>query len=149
MLKKEFPEDAEDRIDNLEELLDSMASYSEENPDSGLDDFLERVSLISDIDTWEDRENRVNLMTAHNSKGLEFEAVIIVGLEEGIFPHINSLEDPEKLEEERRLCYVGVTRAKRYLYATAARSRYRHGMYLENEESRFISEMFGEEEVWE
>jgi len=141
MLKEDFPEDADDRIDNLRELLDTMRLYLDDHPDAGLDDFLERVSLISDVDTWEDKENRVSLMTVHNSKGLEFEAVVMVGLEEGIFPHINSLDDPERLEEERRLCYVGTTRAKRFLYLTAARSRFRHGMHVENEESRFLSEI--------
>jgi DNA helicase-2/ATP-dependent DNA helicase PcrA len=146
MLEKSFPEDAEDRIDNLRELMDSMGSFLEDNPESGLDEFLERTSLASDIDAWEDTENRVSLMTVHNSKGLEFEAVIIVGLEEGIFPHANSLEDPAKLEEERRLCYVGTTRAKRFLYVTAAETRFRHGLYVENEESRFLSEMFAGEE---
>ncbi len=141
MLKKSFPEDAEDRIDNLRELIDTMTSFLEDNPDAGLDDFLERISLISDVDTWEDEKNLVSLMTVHNSKGLEFDAVVIVGLEEGIFPHINSLDDHDKLEEERRLCYVGATRAKRFLYLTAAESRLRHGEYQANEESRFISEL--------
>ncbi len=147
MLKREFPEDAEDRIDNLRELTDTMVSYLEENPESGLDDFLERISLLSDVDTWEDEMNRVSLMTAHNSKGLEFEAVVIIGLEEGIFPHINSMYEPVKLEEERRLCYVGVTRAKRFLYLTAAASRIRHGLYTENEESRFTYELLSSQ--WE
>jgi len=146
MLKKDFPESADDRMDNLWELLDTMQSFHKENPSSGLEGFLERISLISDIDTWEDKDNRVNLMTVHNSKGLEFDAVIIVGLEEGIFPHANSLEDPERLEEERRLCYVGMTRAKRFLCITSAESRLRHGLFVENEESRFISEIFGWEE---
>ncbi len=144
MLEDEFPDDAEDRIDNLRELTDAMKSFHESNPSSGLEEFLEQTSLVSDIDAWQDKENTVCLMTLHNSKGLEFEAVVIVGLEEGIFPHANALndEDPERLEEERRLCYVGVTRAKRFLYLTAAQRRLRHGMYVENEESRFILEIF-------
>ncbi len=148
MLMKEFPEDAEDRVDNLWELVDAMQSFHTESPESGLEGFLDRISLVTDIDRFDSRENKVRLMTVHNSKGLEFEAVIIVGLEEGIFPHINSLEDPERLEEERRLCYVGVTRAKRFLYLTAARERFRHGLFVENEESRFISEVFGPERDW-
>ncbi len=147
MLKDDFPEDAEDRIDNLRELMDSMKSFCENEPGCGLEDFLQRISLVSDIDTWQDKEDRVSLMTVHNSKGLEFEAVIIVGLEEGIFPHANSLDDPERLEEERRLCYVGITRAKRFLYVTAAERRLRHGLFVENEESRFISEMFEREKT--
>ena len=146
MLKKEFPDDADDRIDNLYELLDTMQTFEEGNPDAGLGDYLERISLISDIDRWEDKENRVNLMTVHNSKGLEFDAVIIVGLEEGIFPHVNSLEDLDKLEEERRLCYVGMTRAKRFLCVTSAERRLRHGLFMDNEPSRFVSEMFEAEE---
>jgi len=149
MLKKNFPEDAEDRIDNLQELIDTMTRFLEDNPDAGLDDFLERISLISDIDTWEDEKNLVSLMTVHNSKGLEFEAVVIVGLEEGIFPHFNSLDDTDKVEEERRLCYVGATRARRFLYLTAAETRYRHGEYQANEQSRFISELLGDAWDWE
>jgi DNA helicase-2/ATP-dependent DNA helicase PcrA len=146
MLKKEFPESADDRIDNLWELMDTMQSFCEGNPGTGLRDFLDRVSLISDIDSLGDEGDKVNLMTVHNSKGLEFEAVIIVGLEEGIFPHINSLEDSERLEEERRLCYVGMTRARRFLYVTSAESRLRHGLFEHNEPSRFISEMLEGEE---
>jgi len=149
MLEKDFPEDAEDRIDNLRELKDTMWSFLEDNPDAGLDDFLERISLLTDIDTWKDEKNTVSLMTVHNSKGLEFESVIIVGLEEGIFPHINSLDDRAKREEERRLCYVGATRAKKFLYLTAAECRMRHGFYQENEQSRFIWELLGDEGDWE
>jgi DNA helicase II / ATP-dependent DNA helicase PcrA len=146
MLKKEFPDDADDRIDNLYELLDTMQTFRKENPDAGLADYLERISLISDIDRWQDKENRVSLMTVHNSKGLEFDAVTIVGLEEGIFPHANSLEDLDKLEEERRLCYVGMTRAKRFLCVTSAERRLRHGLFMDNEPSRFVSEMFEAQE---
>ena len=141
MLKKEFPDDADDRIDNLYELLDTMQTFRNENPDAGLADYLERISLISEIDRWQEKENRVSLMTVHNSKGLEFDAVTIVGLEEGIFPHVNSLEDLDKLEEERRLCYVGMTRAKRFLCVTSAERRLRHGLFTDNEPSRFVSEM--------
>ena len=103
--------------------------------------FLEEVSLVSDIDTMDETGEHVTLMTIHSAKGLEFPVVFMVGMEEGIFPHSNSMFDEEELEEERRLCYVGITRAMEELYLCSARERLRFGQFQSNPPSRFLSEI--------
>jgi len=141
MLKKSRDEAAPDRIENVEELLSAIETYEESDDAPTLRDFLERVSLLSDIDEWEAERDRVNLMTAHNSKGLEFPAVFITGLEEGLFPHANSLDTRDGTEEERRLFYVALTRAKDRVYLSSADTRMRFGQIAQQERSRFIDEL--------
>jgi len=141
MLKKSGEEQAPDRIENVEELLGAIANseHTEETPT--LRGFLENVALVSEIDTWESEHDRVNLMTAHNSKGLEFAVVFVTGLEEGLFPHANSLDSRDGVEEERRLFYVGLTRAKDRVFLSAADSRTRFGQNTDQERSRFVDEL--------
>jgi DNA helicase-2/ATP-dependent DNA helicase PcrA len=111
------------RRKNVEELLISMKDYVRERPDATLDNYLEEVSLRSDIDDWNESKERVNLMTLHNAKGLEFDVVFITGLEDGLIPHYKSQHDERQYEEERRLLYVGITRARKKLFMTYARQR--------------------------
>src|SRR5262249_34553337 len=112
---REDPETEEDRKENLDELIGKAAEWEEERETPTLQAFLEELSLRANV-REDDSLPKVHLMTLHNSKGLEFPLVFLVGLEEDLFPHINSRENPEAVEEERRLCYVGMTRAKRFLY---------------------------------
>ena len=132
--------DDEIRLENLEEFK-SITASSEENGIYDLGDFLENISLVSDIGQYNTNDDAVTLMTLHSSKGLEFRVVFIVGMEEGIFPHIRSLGDIKELEEERRLCYVGVTRAEEKLYLLNAKRRMLFGKTTENIPSRFIGEI--------
>ncbi len=125
---------AQGRLENLDELI-SAASESEH-----VSDFLEQVSLVSDTDEMAD-ESMLTLMTLHSAKGLEFPVVFLIGMEEGIFPHIRSLTEPDELEEERRLAYVGITRARRRLYLTHAWTRNVHGASMYNAPSRFLEEI--------
>jgi DNA helicase-2/ATP-dependent DNA helicase PcrA len=111
------------RRKNVEELLISMKDYVRERPNATLDNYLEEVSLRSDIDDWNESKERVNLMTLHNAKGLEFDVVFITGLEDGLIPHYKSQHDERQYEEERRLLYVGITRARKKLFMTYARQR--------------------------
>ncbi len=111
------------RRKNVEELLISMKDYTRERPAATLNDYLEEVSLRSDIDDWNESKERVNLMTLHNAKGLEFDTVFITGLEDGLIPHYKSQDDQQQYEEERRLLYVGITRARKRLHLTYARQR--------------------------
>lgn len=141
MLQEEKTVEADSRIENIRELVTVAASFHHLYPDADLEAFLERVSLLSDIDTYDERENSVTLMTVHNAKGLEFPVVFIVGLEEGLFPHSRSLYSEDELEEERRLCYVGITRAKEKLYLTHAFRRTMWGQVSEAFPSRFLSEI--------
>jgi DNA helicase-2/ATP-dependent DNA helicase PcrA len=108
-------EDAE-RLENLEQLLTAMEEFCEKNPDAGLSEFLEQVSLVSDLEQGEQGKPSVTLMTLHAAKGLEFKAVFMIGMEERLFPHVRALDDLDGMEEERRLCYVGMTRARERLY---------------------------------
>jgi DNA helicase-2/ATP-dependent DNA helicase PcrA len=140
-LKEERTIEAEGRIENIKELINVAYSFVQLYPDAKIDSFLERVSLISDIDTLDAREDAITLMTLHNAKGLEFPVVFIVGLEDGLFPHSRSLYDQDQLEEERRLCYVGITRAKERLYLTHAWRRRVYGEYSWCTPSRFLSEI--------
>jgi DNA helicase-2/ATP-dependent DNA helicase PcrA len=132
--------EAEARLENLEELIAAAEDYVHEDPGGTLEGFLDSVALMSDIDELKDAESRVTLMTLHSAKGLEFPAVFLTGLEEGVFPHARSVDTPADLEEERRLCYVGITRAERYLYLSYALHRRIHG-YGVGEPSRFLHEM--------
>ena len=148
-LKKERTPDAESRVENVGELL-SVAKEFEAQPaeagegeeaDKSLAKFLENVSLVSDIDSLEDTANSVTLMTLHAAKGLEFPVVFLTGLEEGIFPHFRAMGNQTELEEERRLCYVGITRAKEELFMSYAGSRMIFGNVQRNPVSRFVGEI--------
>lgn len=133
----------EARQENVRELLSVAKSYQ----DMGLDSFLEEVSLVSDIDTADFGSNAVTLMTLHAAKGLEFPVVFMVGMEETIFPHSRALYDQSEMEEERRLCYVGMTRAREELYLLYATSRMLYGGVQHNPPSRFLSEIEGETQL--
>jgi len=132
--------EAEARLENLEELIAAAEDYVHATPDGTLEGFLDSVALMSDIDELKEAESRVTLMTLHSAKGLEFPVVFLTGLEEGVFPHARSMDDPEEIEEERRLCYVGITRARERLYLSFALHRRIHG-YGVGEPSRFLREM--------
>ena len=129
------------RLENIQELFSVIQEFLKSGENNTLAGFLEEVSLLSDLDTLEDSEQFVTLMTLHAAKGLEFPVVFMVGMEEGIFPHVNSLMETEGLEEERRLCYVGITRAMDELYLTLARERMRFGEQQVNLPSRFLEEI--------
>lgn len=128
---------AEDRVENVQELLGVAKVYK----DMDLETFLTEIALVSDIDSHDAMKDSVSLMTLHAAKGLEFEVVFMVGMEEGIFPHSRTFFEPEELEEERRLCYVGMTRAKQQLYLIHASSRMLYGNTQHNVASRFISDI--------
>jgi DNA helicase-2/ATP-dependent DNA helicase PcrA len=141
-LRDERNEDAEGRIENLAELVSAAREYEGREPDPSLGGFVDRLSLLSDADEQQGSQNaRVWLMTLHSAKGLEFPTVILAGLEEGLFPHSRSAEDEEELEEERRLCYVGMTRARARLVLTGAARRRIFGEYQSSQPSRFIDEV--------
>ena len=140
-LENENTVEAETRIQNLEEFLTVAIEFEEEYAENSLGEFLEGITLSSDIDTMEDEDNSVTLMTLHSAKGLEFPVVFLVGMEEGIFPGYKSIGEPKELEEERRLCYVGITRAKQYLFLTCAKQRTIFGSTTYNAPSRFIQEI--------
>ena len=142
------PQD-ESRIENLAELESVAQEYFEANPDGTLGDFLEQVSLVADSDDIPDEEGGVvTLMTLHTAKGLEFPVVFLTGMEEGVFPHSRSLGDPHELEEERRLAYVGITRAREQLYLTRAVMRSAWGAPAFNAQSRFLDELPPESLDW-
>src|SRR5258706_5997993 len=141
-LRDERNEDAEGRIENLAELVSAAREYESREPEPSLGGFVDRLSLLSDVDEEEgSRDARVWMMTLHTAKGLEFPIVVLAGLEEGLFPHSRSSEDEEELEEERRLCYVGMTRARHKLVLTGAARRRVFGEYQASEPSRFIDEI--------
>jgi DNA helicase-2/ATP-dependent DNA helicase PcrA len=141
-LRDERNEDAEGRIENLAELVSAAREYESRGPEPSLGGFVDRLSLLSDADEETGSQNaRIWLMTLHSAKGLEFPTVIMAGLEEGLFPHSRSAEDEEELEEERRLCYVGMTRARARLVLTGAARRRIFGEYQSSEPSRFIDEV--------
>lgn len=137
----EDPETAEDRKNNISELSSMFIKYQEEDEEFDLSSFLEDVALVSDIDSYNETDDAVVLMTLHSAKGLEFPIVFIPGMEEGIFPGNQSIYSDENLEEERRLAYVGVTRAKEKLYLINARQRMLYGTTNRNMASRFIREI--------
>ncbi|GMV44127.1 MAG: DNA helicase [Myxococcales bacterium] len=140
-LRAEGSVEAESRLDNLRELLTSIEEYQTGAKDATLHGFLDQVALVSDVDEVEDTEDKVTLMTVHAAKGLEFNAVFVTGVEENLFPHFNSADDPDAIEEERRLCYVAMTRARRILTLSRAASRHRFGQTQENPPSRFLREI--------
>ncbi len=129
------------RAKNVEELATSIRDYTKEHPDATLADYLSEVSLRSEIDDWNGRVDHVNLMTLHNAKGLEFDVVFITGLEEGLLPHYKSMDDPAQFEEERRLFYVGITRARKRLFLSYARRRDLYRGTNAREMSQFLSEL--------
>lgn len=133
--------EAESRLQNIEELLTVAIEFEEEFAENSLNDFLESITLSSDVDNLEEAEESVTLMTLHSAKGLEFPVVFLVGMEEGIFPGYKSIGEPQELEEERRLFYVGITRAKQNLYLTCAKHRTIFGSTSYNAISRFIKEI--------
>jgi DNA helicase-2/ATP-dependent DNA helicase PcrA len=139
-LKKEKTVEAENRIENIKELINATSEFKERSEHPTLDGFLEEVSLITDIDMWDKTKDAVTLMTLHAVKGLEFRVVFIAGLEEGLFPLSRSLDNPSDLEEERRLFYVGMTRTKERLFLSYARHRRRFADMM-NLESRFLDEI--------
>jgi DNA helicase-2/ATP-dependent DNA helicase PcrA len=130
----------ESRLENLEELLNSAREYSEQNPQAALADYLDSLTLMSDLDRYESQKG-VTLMTLHAAKGLEFKVVFLAGMEEGVLPHAQSLEQTEDLEEERRLCYVGMTRARELLFCLHALERRLHGRFREQNASPFLQEI--------
>ena len=140
-LELENTAQAESRIENLNEFLTVAMEFEEENAENSLAEFLESITLSSDIDGMEDAEDSVTLMTLHSAKGLEFPVVFLIGMEEGLFPSYRSIGEQRELEEERRLCYVGITRAKEYLFLTCAKQRTIFGSTTCNKISRFIEEI--------
>ncbi|MEQ1572977.1 MAG: DUF3553 domain-containing protein [Vicinamibacterales bacterium] len=141
-LREERSEEAEARVENLAELVSAAREYETRSPEPSLGGFVDQLSLLSDADEEAgSRDARVLMMTLHSAKGLEFPVVMISGLEEGLFPHSRSSEDEAELEEERRLCYVGITRAQRRLVLSSAARRRVFGEYQASEASRFINEI--------
>jgi len=141
-LREDKSEDGEARIENLAELVSAAREYETREPEPSLGGFVDRLSLLSDVDEEQgSRDARIWMMTLHSAKGLEFPMVILAGMEEGLFPHSRSSEDVEELEEERRLCYVGMTRARQRLVLSGAARRRIFGEYQSSEPSRFIDEV--------
>ena len=140
-LEAENTIEAENRIANLDELLTVAIEFEEEFAENSLSEFLEGITLSSDLDNMGEQEDSVTLMTLHSAKGLEFPVVFLVGMEEGIFPGYQSMMDPQELEEERRLCYVGITRAKENLFLTCSKQRTVFGSTSYNPVSRFLNEI--------
>jgi DNA helicase-2/ATP-dependent DNA helicase PcrA len=141
MLVEEGSTEAESRIENISELISVASKYDSLEPGLSLNIFLEEVALISDLDNLPESQNSVTMMTLHAAKGLEFSNVFMIGLEEGIFPHSRSLLDPEQLEEERRLMYVGITRAEKRLSLCFARQRMLFGEMQANQPSQFLNDI--------
>ncbi len=133
--------ESEGRVENLREFSAAVMEFEEKNPGAELSDFLDQVALISDVDEMEDTGGKVSLLTLHSAKGLEFSVVFVVGMEEGLFPHSRSMDTHDDMEEERRLCYVGMTRAKERLFLTSARRRMVFGQDRFNSISRFVHEV--------
>src|SRR4029077_14685600 len=141
-LRDERSEEADGRVENLAGLVSAAREYESREPEPSLNAFVDRLSLLSDADEESGtRDARVWMLTLHSAKGLEFPVVVLAGLEEGLFPHCRSAEDEEELEEERRLCYVGMTRARSRLVLTGAARRRVFGEYKASEPSRFIDEV--------
>ena len=134
-------EENQNRLDNIKELEGALVEYVQLNPEGGLQGFLENVALVTDLDSMQNESKALTLMTLHSAKGLEFPVVFLVGMEEGIFPSNRSQQDEDRLEEERRLCYVGITRAMQSLYIACACNRAVFGMRQTNMPSRFLDEI--------
>jgi len=145
--------DGEERWDNILELRTVAREYGDLKPTEGLAAFLEGVTLVSDVDGLDESVSAVTLITLHQAKGLEFPVVFMVGMEDGILPHIRSFDDPDQMEEERRLCYVGVTRAKQKVYLVHAFRRSLMGRSMVGQPSRFLSDipqhLIASSEWWE
>jgi len=145
--------DGEERWENVLELRGVAQDYRELPPLEGLAAFLEGVALVSDVDNLDEKSQSVTLITLHQAKGLEFPVVFIVGMEDGILPHFKSIDDPEQLEEERRLCYVGITRAKQRVYLVRAFRRHLMGSSNVNRPSRFLqdipSHLLASSSIWD
>ncbi|MFI3174443.1 MAG: UvrD-helicase domain-containing protein [Bacillota bacterium] len=143
LLMNEGTEDALNRLENISEFVNKAVEYDKQNPEGGLTGFLEDVALVADIDSYEDGDDVVVLMTLHSAKGLEFPNVFMVGMEEGIFPGFRAVVygGEKEIEEERRLCYVGITRAKEALFMSHAKNRMQHGITQYNPPSRFLKEI--------
>ncbi len=133
--------ESELRLENLLEFKSITSSFEERTGSVNLGDFLEEITLMSDMSDYKKSDDEITLMTLHSAKGLEFDIVFLIGMEEGLFPHSNALIDKEEIEEERRLCYVGITRAKKMLYLTNAKRRMLYGKETVNSPSRFIDEI--------
>ena len=140
-LEDEDTTEAETRLENIEEFLTVAMEFEEQMAENSLEEFLEGITLSSDLDNADNQEDSVTLMTLHSAKGLEFPVVFLVGMEEGIFPGYKSIGEPKELEEERRLCYVGITRAKQNLFISCARQRTIFGSTSCNQVSRFVKEI--------
>ena len=140
-LREEKSEEAQGRLDNLQELLNVTAEYDATAEEPSLGGFLESVALVADVDNLSENGEGVTLMTLHSAKGLEFPVVFLAGLEEGIFPHSRSLTSDTELEEERRLCYVGITRAREELHLYHAQRRALYGQPQFNRRSRFLDDI--------
>ena len=143
ILMAEGTDEALSRIQNIDEFVNKAAEFDKANPEGNLEGFLEEVALVADIDSYEEGEEAVALMTLHSAKGLEFPYVFIIGMEEGIFPGFRAVMygGEKEIEEERRLCYVGITRAKEELFLTHAKNRMQHGITQYNPPSRFLKEI--------
>ena len=141
VLELEQTAEAEGRIENLGEFLSVAVEFENEEAEHSLDDFLESLALVTDLDSDDNTEDSIRMMTLHTAKGLEFPVVFMVGMEDGLFPSYRSIGEEPELEEERRLCYVGITRAKEHLYLTCAKSRTTFGSTTYNQASRFLTEV--------
>lgn len=141
MLNEEDSREAQSRFENLMEYVGVAMEFEKESADNTLADFLDSIALVADVDNFEEDAESVTLMTLHSAKGLEFDTVFLVGMEEGLFPSNRSIEEDEKVEEERRLCYVGITRAKKKLFLTGANKRTIYGSTTYTIPSRFIEEI--------
>ncbi len=133
--------ESQTRLENLEEFISGTVEFDRQSEEKGLRSFLENIALVAEVDMYDEVADQVVLMTLHSAKGLEFPAVFLIGMEESVFPHARSLLDPGELEEERRLCYVGVTRARERLYLTHCWKRTLYGMERYNKPSRFLEEI--------
>ncbi|HWR31832.1 MAG TPA: 3'-5' exonuclease, partial [Negativicutes bacterium] len=141
-LEQEGTPEAQSRVENLQELLTVAREFvTEADDEDSLEAFLNHVALVADIDSADLETDRVTMMTLHSAKGLEFPTVFLIGMEEGLFPHFRTLNSEEEMEEERRLCYVGITRAQRNVFLTRAQSRMIYGEVQANRPSRFLSEI--------
>ena len=134
-------EENEARLENISELQGAVTEYEQQNPQGGVTDFLENVALVTDLDNMNETGGAITLMTLHSAKGLEFDCVFLAGMEETIFPISRAMFDDNQMEEERRLCYVGITRAKKKLFMTHARTRMLYNNRQANQISRFVSEI--------
>jgi DNA helicase-2/ATP-dependent DNA helicase PcrA len=141
LLESEPPVEAETRLENIKEFLGVTREYDEQAEDKSLSGFLEHLALVTDVDNYNSDENAIVLMSIHSAKGLEFPVVFLTGLEEGLFPHAHALGEEQTLEEERRLCYVGITRAREQLFLSWANRRFLHGSGIQKEPSRFLAEI--------